>query len=379
MKIHEYQAKDIFASAGIAVPRGRVASTPEEARTIAGEVKGTVVVKAQVHVGGRGKAGGVKLARTAAEAEHHTAAILGMDIKGLTVKKVLVAEAVEIASEAYVGVVIDRSIRRPVLIVSAAGGMDIEEVARRFPEKIVKLPLDPLLPFQPFQARRVAYAVYDTPSVIQQASDIIGRLVQVFWQHDCSLVEINPLVVTPGDKVLAVDAKINFDDNAAWRHPEWEALRDPDSELAAEVEAKANDLSFVKLDGNIGCVVNGAGLAMATMDMVKRFGAEPANFLDIGGSSSPEKVMAAMRIILRDQNVRAILFNIFGGITRCDDVARGIVQAVRQLKPKVPIVVRLTGTNEREAKTILEQIHLPVAPGMEAVVQQAIELARQAA
>jgi len=379
MKIHEYQAKDIFAAAGMSVPRGRVATTAAEARAIAEEIKGTVVVKAQVHVGGRGKAGGVKLARTPAEAEQHASAILGMDIKGLTVKKVLVAEAVEIASEAYVGVVMDRSIRRPVLIVSAAGGMDIEEVARRFPEKIVKLPLDPLLPFQAFQARRVAFAVYDTPGVIQQAADIIGRLVGVFWQHDCSLVEINPLVVTPGDKVLAVDAKINFDDNAAWRHPEWEQMRDPDSELPAEVEAKANDLSFVKLDGTIGCVVNGAGLAMATMDMVKRFGAEPANFLDIGGSSSPEKVMAAMRIILRDPSVRSILFNIFGGITRCDDVARGIVQAVKQLKPKVPIVVRLTGTNEREARVILEEIHLAVAPGMEAVVQQAIELARKAA
>jgi len=266
-----------------------------------------------------------------------------------------------------------------MLIVSAAGGMDIEEVAKRSPEKIVKLPLDPSLPFQPFQARRVAYSVYDTPAVIKQATDIIAKLVGVFWDNDCSLVEINPLVVTPTDKVIAVDAKINFDDNADWRHPEWEEMRDPDTELAAELEAKANDLSFVKLDGNIGCVVNGAGLAMATMDMVKRYGAEPANFLDIGGSSNPQKVIVAMKIILEDPNVKTVLFNIFGGITRCDDVARGIVQAVKKLKPKVPIVVRVTGTNEKEARAILEEVHLPVADSMDAVVRQAIELAEQAA
>ncbi|HWO57323.1 MAG TPA: ADP-forming succinate--CoA ligase subunit beta, partial [bacterium] len=326
-----------------------------------------------------GKAGGVKIARNPAEAEMHAKAILGMDIKGLTVKKVLVAEAVEIASEAYVGVVVDRAIRRPVLIVSAAGGVEIEEVARKTPEKIVKLPLDPLLPFQPFQARRVAYAIYDTPKVIAQASDIIARLVGVFWAHDCSLIEINPLVVTPDERVLAVDAKINFDDNAAYRHPEWEQLRDPDSEDPAEVEAKENDLSFVKLDGNIGCVVNGAGLAMATMDLVKRYGGEPANFLDIGGSSNPQKVIAAMTIIMREPSVRAILFNIFGGITRCDDVAKGIVQAVKQLKPKVPIVVRLTGTNEKEARAILQEVKLSVADSMDGVVREAIALARKAA
>jgi succinyl-CoA synthetase beta subunit len=353
--------------------------TAADARAVAEEIGGTVVIKAQVQVGGRGKAGGVKLARTPKEAENYAASILGMDIKGLTVRRVLVAEAVEIASEAFVGVVTDRKLRRPVLIVSAAGGMDIEEVAKRSPEKIVKLPLDPVLPFQPFQARRVAYAVYDTPAVIAQATDIIAKLVGVFWDNDCSLVEINPLVVTPDDRVIAVDAKINFDDNAGWRHVEWEKMRDPDTELAAEVEAKANDLSFVKLDGNIGCVVNGAGLAMATMDMVKRYGAEPANFLDIGGSSNPKKVIAAMKIILEDPNVKTILFNIFGGITRGDDVARGIVQAVNELKPKVPIVARLTGTNEKEARAILEDIHLPVADSMDAVVRQAIELAEQAA
>lgn len=373
MKIHEYQAKELFARAGIPVPRGRAVSTPEEARQVAEEIGDTVVVKAQVQVGGRGKAGGVKLARTAKEAEGYATTILGMDIKGLTVRKVLVAEAVEIASEAFVGVVIDRSIRRPVLLVSAAGGIDIEEVARRFPEKIVKLPLDPALPFQPFQARRVAFAVYDTPAVINQATDIISKLVGVFWEHDCSLVEINPLVVTPDDRVIAVDAKINFDDSAAWRHPEWKEMRDPDEELSAEMEAKKNDLSFVKLEGTIGCVVNGAGLAMATMDLVKRHGGEPANFLDIGGSSNPRKVIAAMRIILEDPNVKVILFNIFGGITRGDDVARGIVQAVNELKPAVPIVVRITGTNEEKAREILEEIHLPVAASMDAVVRQAIE------
>jgi succinyl-CoA synthetase beta subunit len=379
MKIHEYQAKDLFAAGGIPVPPGSVATTPGEARAIAERIGKTVVVKAQVHVGGRGKAGGVKLARTPAEAEELAGQILGMDIKGLTVKKVLVTEAVEIASEAYLGVVLDRALKRPVLIVSAAGGMDIEEVARKFPEKIIKLALDPLLAIHPFHARRLAFAVYDDPAVSRQASDVIMKLVKVFWQHDCSLVEINPLVVTPANQVIAVDAKVNFDDNAAYRHPEWEAMRDPDAEDPAEAEAKANDLSFVKLEGNIGCVVNGAGLAMATMDMVKRFGAEPANFLDIGGSSNPEKVMAAMRIILRDPNVNAILFNIFGGITRCDDVARGIVRAVKELKPKVPIVVRLTGTNEKEARKILGEVGLPMAEGMEDVVRQAIGLSSKAA
>lgn len=379
MKIHEYQAKDIFAAAGIIVPQGKVAKTPTEARAIAEKIGRTVVVKAQVLVGGRGKAGGVKLARTADEAERLAGEILGMDIKGLTVRRVLVTEAVEIASEAYIGVVIDRAIKRPVLIVSAAGGMDIEEVARRFPEKIVKLPLDPLLPVHPFHARRMAFSVYDDPAVAKQAADIITRMVGVFWSQDCSLVEINPLVVTPEGKVLAVDAKINFDDNALYRHPEWEKLRDPDADDPSELEAKANDLSFVKLEGNIGCVVNGAGLAMATMDLVKRYGAEPANFLDIGGSSNPDKVIAAMKIILRDKNVKAVLFNIFGGITRCDDVARGIVKATEQLKPKVPIVVRLTGTNEEEAHKILAKVGLRVAPGMEDVVRQAIGLAKQAA
>lgn len=379
MKIHEYQAKDIFAAAGIAVPPGKVAKTPAEARAIAEKIGRTVVVKAQVLVGGRGKAGGVKLARNPDEAERLAGDILGMDIKGLTVKRVLVTEAVEIASEAYIGVVIDRALKRPVLIVSAAGGMDIEEVAKRYPEKIVKLPLDPLLEVHPFHARRMAFSVYDDPAVAKQAADIITRMVGVFWAHDCSLVEINPLVVTPDGKVLAVDAKINFDDNAAYRHTEWEKLRDPEADDPAEIEAKSNDLSFVKLDGNIGCVVNGAGLAMATMDLVKRYGAEPANFLDIGGSSNPEKVIAAMKIILRDKNVKAILFNIFGGITRCDDVARGIVKATSQLKPKVPIVVRLTGTNEEEAHKILAEVGLAVAPGMEDVVRQAIALAKKAA
>lgn len=379
MKIHEYQSKEIIEKAGIPVPKGRVASTVAEAKKIAEDVGKPVVIKAQVHVGGRGKAGGVKIARNPAEAEMHAKAILGMDIKGLTVNRVLVAEAVEIASEAYLGVVIDRAIRRPVLIVSAAGGVDIEEVAKKTPEKIVKLPIDPLLPFQPFQARRVAFAIYDTPKVIAQASDIITKLVGVFWDNDCSLIEINPLVVTPDERVLAVDAKINFDDNAAYRHPEWEAMRDPDSEDASENEAKANDLSFVKLDGNIGCVVNGAGLAMATMDLVKRYGGEPANFLDIGGSSNPQKVIAAMTIIMRDPSVKSILFNIFGGITRCDDVAKGIVQAVKQLKPKVPIVVRLTGTNEEEGRAILKEIKLPVDETMDGVVRQAIALAKKAA
>jgi succinyl-CoA synthetase beta subunit len=374
MKIHEYQAKQIFAKYGMPLPAGDMAATPDEAKEIATKIGKPVMVKAQVHVGGRGKAGGIKKADNPDEAFEMASQILGMDIKGLTVKKVLVTECKDIASEAYLGVIVDRKSKKPVIMVSAAGGIDIEEVARETPEKIHKLEVDPLLGLQPFQARNLAYQLYSDRKIANQSWPVIMKLYRTFVENDCSLAEINPFITTPEGEVWAVDAKINIDDSGLARHPEIEEMRDLDSEEQAEIEARDKGLSFVKLDGNIGCIVNGAGLAMATMDLVKRFGAEPANFLDIGGSSSPEKVVSAMNIILRDPNVKAILFNIFGGITRCDDVANGIVYAVNQLKPQVPIVVRLTGTNEDKAKEILRQVNLTATTSMEEVVKKAIEL-----
>jgi succinyl-CoA synthetase beta subunit len=374
MKIHEYQAKQIFAKYGIPLPQGAVTTTPEEAKAIAENIGKPIMVKAQVHVGGRGKAGGIKKAENPDEAFGVASQILGMEIKGLTIKKVLVTECKEIASEAYMGVIVDRKSKKPVIMVSAAGGIDIEEVAKETPEKIHKLEVDPLLGLQAFQARNLSYNLYSDTKTANQTVPVILKLYQAFSENDCSLAEINPFITTPEGEVWALDAKINIDDSGLARHPEIEAMRDLDAEEKAEIEARQKDLSFVKLNGNIGCIVNGAGLAMATMDLVKHFGAEPANFLDIGGSSNPEKVVNAMNIILEDSNVKAILFNIFGGITRCDDVANGIVYAVKQLKPKVPIVVRLTGTNEDKARKILEEINLTATSSMEEVVKRAIEL-----
>lgn len=374
MKIHEYQAKQIFARYDLPLPEGEVATTPDQAKEIATRIGKPVMVKAQVHVGGRGKAGGIKKAGDPDLAFQMASQILGMEIKGLPVKKVLVTECKDIATEAYVGIIVDRKSKKPVIMVSAAGGIDIEEVARETPEKIHKLEVDPLLGLQPFQARNLAYLLYSDRKIANQTCPVILKLYRAFTENDCSLAEINPLITTPEGEVWAVDAKINIDDSGLARHPEVEKMRDLDAEEKAEIEARDKDLSFVKLDGSIGCIVNGAGLAMATMDLVKRFGAEPANFLDIGGSSSPEKVVNAMNIILRDPNVKAILFNIFGGITRCDDVANGIVHAVNQLKPKVPIVVRLTGTNEDKAKDILRQVNLAATTSMEEVVKKAIQL-----
>jgi succinyl-CoA synthetase beta subunit len=374
MKIHEYQAKEIFRKYGIQVPPGEMAETPEQAKEIAQKIDKPVMIKAQVHVGGRGKAGGIKSAQNAEEAYEKAKNILGMDIKGLKVKKVLVTESKEIASEAYIGIIVDRRTKKPVMMVSPAGGIDIEEVAKNTPEKIFKLEIDPLLGLQAYQARNLAFKLYANPKTCNQAIPVIMKLYWAFWGEDCSLAEINPFITTPEGEVWALDAKINIDDNGLERHPEIEAMRDLDSEEQGENEARKMGLSFVKLDGNIGCVVNGAGLAMATMDLVKHFGAEPANFLDIGGSSNPEKVMTAMRIITRDQNVKAILFNIFGGITRCDDVANGIVAALKEFKPKVPIAVRLTGTNEDKGREILKQVGLSATSSMEEVVRKAIEL-----
>ena len=378
MNIHEYQAKEIFAKFGTLIPRGEVAETPEEVRRIAEAFGTTVVIKAQVHVGGRGKAGGVKLAATPDEAYEKGSQILGMDIKGLTVRKVLVTEAVDIAHEAYVGIVLDRQSKRPVMMVSAAGGIDIEEVARETPEKIHKLTIDPFIGLLPYQARAMAFKLYDDPNLVIQAAGILSQLYLVFMASDASLAEINPLVTTPDGKLRAVDGKMNIDDSALYRQPEIADMRDPDAEVWAEVEARKADLSFVKLDGDIGCVVNGAGLAMATMDLVKYYGGDPANFLDIGGSSNPDKVVSAMNIITSDPKVKAILFNIFGGITRCDDVANGIVTALERIAEgpsgplKLPIVIRLTGTNEEEGRRILESVNLVATNTMADAVQQVI-------
>ncbi len=379
MKIHEYQAKEIFAKAGIPVPPGEAASDAVQVRTIAEKFGKPVMVKAQVHVGGRGKAGGIKFAETPEAAQVLAQKILGMNIKGLTVKKVLVTAAEDILSEAYVGIILDRATKTPVILVSSAGGIDIEEVAANTPHKIHKLSVDPVEGLKTYQARNLAYKLYKEISQVRETTNIIMKLYKLFWELDASLVEINPLITTNAGKIIALDAKINLDDNGLFRHPELEALRDMDAEEPSEVEARLGGLSFVKLSGNIGCIVNGAGLAMATMDLVKRYGGDPANFLDIGGSSNPQKVVTAIKIILEDPKIRAILINIFGGITRCDDVANGIVTAINELKPSVPIVVRLTGTNEEKAHKILRAVNLPFGQTLDEVVKKAIDLAGIAA
>jgi len=395
MKIHEYQAKEIFASFGIPVPRERVASTPDEAAMLARELGMPVVIKAQVLVGGRGKAGGVKKVEKAEQVEAVAKSIIGMDIKGLRVNKVLVSECVDIKGEAYVGIIIDRATRAPVLMASAAGGVEIEEVAKATPEKILKVGIDPAAGLLNFQARNVGMALYGDAKLAREFAGIAQKLYRIFVQKDCSLIEINPLVQKtgsvpsrPGDSpgfLLALDAKINLDDNADFRHKEWEEMRDLSAEEPTEVEAKAAGLTYIKLSGNVGCVVNGAGLAMATMDLIKRYGGEPANFLDVGGSSSPEKMVTAMRIILSDPNVKAILINIFGGITRCDDIANGLLAAVGTRPEssddsvmslrRVPLVARLTGTNAEKAREILAGSAVTPASTMGEAVKKAVALA----
>ncbi len=372
MNLHEYQARDILRRHGIPIPPGEVASTPAEARAIAERLGGKVVVKAQVHAGGRGKAGGVKLAKTAAEAETHAKAILGMTIKNLTVQKVLIAPAAEIASESYVGIIVDRASQRPVLMVSPAGGIDIEEVAAKTPDKIHQLAIDPRYGLLPHQALALGFTLYSDVKQVRAAADIMQKLYTAVYAVGASLAEINPLVTTPDGTVQALDAKIAIDDNELERRPEIAALRDVSAEAPAEVAAREAWLTFIKLEGNVGCCVNGAGLAMATMDLVKYYGGAPANFLDIGGSSNPQKVVDALRIISADPNVKAILFNIFGGITRGDDVANGIVQATRQFPLAVPLVIRLTGTNEAEAVRILTQAGFSALTDMDEAVRQAV-------
>ena len=376
MKLHEYQAKEVFADYGIPIPGGKVAATPEEAASIAREIGRKVVIKAQVHVGGRGKAGGIKFASSPEEALEVASDILSMEIKGLPVKKVLVGECLDVSDEYYLGIIVDRKSQKPVVMVSSAGGVDIEEVARETPEKIHKYAVDPERGLLPYEARELAFRIVPDGKLALKTAGVLTKLYNVFTGVDASLAEINPFVRTPADEMIALDAKINIDDNALARRPEIEKKRDLGAENPEEVKAREKGPSYVKLDGTIGCIVNGAGLAMATMDMVKRYGAEPANFLDIGGSSSPEKVTTAMEIILSDKNVKAILFNIFGGITRCDDVANGIVEALGNMQINVPVVVRLTGTNEDVATEILKKVDVHPVSSMDEGVKEAIRLSK---
>jgi succinyl-CoA synthetase beta subunit len=375
VNIHEYQAKDIFRKYGIPIPPGEVATTPQEAEAIARKYGTTVVVKAQVHAGGRGKAGGVKLAKTPEEARNVAAQILKLVIKGLPVTRVLVTPAADIASEAYVGIIIDRASKRSVFIASPAGGIDIEEVAAKTPDKILRHAVDPRYGLQMFEAMQLAFFLYSDMKQVRPAAKILQQLYKAFSENGGSLAEINPLVTTPAGEIVALDAKMVIDDNELDRRPDIAALRDESAEDKSEVEARKASLTFIKLDGNVGCIVNGAGLAMATMDLVKYYGGEPANFLDIGGSSNPEKVVAALRIITSDPNVKAILFNIFGGITRTDDVANGIVTAIKQNPLKVPLVIRLTGTNEEIALEILKKNGLSAMTDMDEAVKKAVALA----
>ncbi|MGB7211857.1 MAG: ADP-forming succinate--CoA ligase subunit beta [Gemmatimonadales bacterium] len=379
MNLHEYQARTLLQKVGVPMFEGDVAATPDEAAAIAKRLGGKVVVKAQVHAGGRGKAGGVKLAATPAEAKDAASKILGMTIKGLTVHKVLVVPAADIASEAYVGIILDRESQRPVVMVSPAGGIDIEEVAAKTPEKILKLPVDPRYGLLPHQAMTLGFFLYQDFAHVKAAAAILQQLYRAFDGNGASLAEINPLVTTPDGRVLALDAKVSIDDNELDRRPDLAALRDDTAEAPSEVEARRAGLTFIKLDGNVGCVVNGAGLAMATMDLVKYYGGDPANFLDIGGSSNPEKVVNALRIITSDPNVKGILFNIFGGITRTDDVANGLKTALAKFPVKVPIVVRLTGTNEVEAVKILKGIGMEALSDMDEAVARVVKLVREAA
>ncbi len=376
MKLHEYQSKTIFSKYGIPIPKGQVAATAQEAKHIAEELGGRVVIKSQVLVGGRGKAGGVKVANDAQEAEQLATQILGMEIKGLPVRKVLVDEAAAIETEIYFAITNDRASRKPVMIASAAGGVDIEEVAATTPGKIIKVHIDPLLGLREYQARDVAASIDLPREYWKDFIKVASGLWQVYKETDATLAEINPLVITKDKRLIALDGKMMIDDNAMFRHADLAEMRDLDEEAPAETEARKYGLSFIKLDGNIGCMVNGAGLAMTSMDIVKLFGGEPANFLDIGGGAGSDKVSAAMRIILSDSNVKAVLFNIFGGITRCDEVARGILTAIDEVKPKVPMVVRLVGTNAEEGRRLLENAKMITAETLADAAKKAVAAAK---
>ena len=375
MKLQEYRSKEILARHGVPLLAGETATTPEEARAAAERIGGPVVVKAQVLVGGRGKAGGVKLAQTPDEAAQRATEIVGLDIKGITVQTVLVAPAVEIAKEYYLSLILDRAARTVTVIASAEGGVEIEETARTNPEAIVRMALHPLIGLQDYNIRRVAGALGIPKELRRDFATLMRGLDRAFFESDADLAEINPLVVTADGRLLALDAKIVLDDSALPRHPDLEAMRDLNEEEPAETAARAAGISFIKLDGTIGCMVNGAGLAMTTMDLVKLAGGEPANFLDIGGGAKAERVAAAFRIILDDENVRAILINIFGGITRGDEVARGIVEARRSLTREVPMVVRIVGTNADEARPILAEANLITAESLDDAAAKAVAAA----
>jgi succinyl-CoA synthetase beta subunit len=375
VNLHEYQAKRLFAQYGVLIPNGKVASTPDQARAIARELGGHVVVKSQVLTGGRGKAGGVKLASNPDEAEQIASQILGMDIKGFTVRKVLLDEAVDIRDEIYLAILVDRSRRLPMLMASAAGGMDIEQVAADTPEKIFRIHIDPLIGIRSYQTTIVASGMDLPSSLWRDFYTMAAGLYKAFQATDASLAEINPLVVTGDGRLLAVDGKLSVDDNALFRHPELAEMRDVDEETPSERQARRNGLSYIQLDGNIGCMVNGAGLAMATMDVIKLFGGEPANFLDIGGGATTESVSAALQIILSDAKVKAILFNVFGGIVRGDEVARGIVGALEQIKSDIPMVVRLLGTNAEEGMRILAEANMQTATTLTEAAEKAVSAA----
>jgi succinyl-CoA synthetase beta subunit len=385
MKIHEYQGKELLKRFGVPVPRGIVARSSEEAYQAAKEL-GTevVVVKAQIHAGGRGKGGGVKLARSADEAREIAARMLGMKLithqtgpEGREVRVLLVEEGLPIDKEFYLGIVLDRTTGRPVFMASAAGGMDIEEVAASTPEQIFKEQIDPAVGFRPFQARKLAFLLGIPADLINSAAKFMQSLYTAYEQMDASLMEINPFLLTKDKRLIALDAKVNFDDNAMFRHKEFLDLRDLNEEEPLEIEASRYDLNYIKLDGNIACMVNGAGLAMATMDIIKLAGGEPANFLDVGGGASQERVEAAFRILLADENVRAVLINIFGGIVRCDMVARGVVGAAQNLGVKVPVVVRLEGTNVEEGQRVIKEsgLNFTVANGMKDAAEKVVSLA----
>ncbi|MGH9456778.1 MAG: ADP-forming succinate--CoA ligase subunit beta [Thermoanaerobaculia bacterium] len=388
MKVHEYQAKEILKTYGVAVPRGQVVDTPQQAREIAKELGGRVVVKAQIHAGGRGKGGGVKLASNADEAVELARQILGMTLvthqtgpEGRVVRKVLIEEALNIDRELYLGITLDRRLGVPVIMASSQGGMEIEEVAARDPNAIHREPVSPLLGVQPFQARRLGWALGLSGNAFRKFVDFVQKLVRAYVETDASLAEINPLLITKEEDVLALDAKMTFDDNAMFRHADIVEMRDLNEEDPLEVEASKFGLNYIKLDGSVGCMVNGAGLAMATMDIIKHAGGEPANFLDVGGGASAEQVKNAFRIILSDEHVKAILINIFGGIMRCDRIAEGVVEASKEVGLPVPVVVRLEGTNVELGKEILQKSGLDIitADGMKDAAEKAVAAAKQRA
>ncbi len=376
MRLHEYQSKEVFASNNIPIPRGRLASTPEEAKLIAEELNGPVVLKAQVLVGGRGKAGGVRLVNSPEEAEEEAAKILGNRVKDIPVRCLLVEEAVHIQQEIYFGMTMDRENSEIVMIASAEGGVDIEEIARLSPEKIIRIPVNPLLGLRDFQARVLATDIEIPRSLWRSFITICQKIYTVYQQLDTTLIEINPLVITDEHRLMALDAKIIIDDNALFRHPDMVDKRDTSAEAPEEIEARKFGLAYIKLDGNIGCLVNGAGLAMATMDIIQQQGGRPANFLDIGGGANAEKVAAALRIILADPQVDTVLINIFGGITRCDEVANGIQQTLQTIETEVPFVIRLVGTNETEGRQILADADLPTADTLQEAAAMAVARAK---